>query len=99
MSTTRRDFLRGLGVTIAGLGVGAKIVLPDGREGEIESIETTDAGEVKAHVLLYWYCPECGAMNTQRQNRCRMCKTEFSEENTIIANLTHVKSDPWEGWH
>jgi hypothetical protein len=101
---SRRNFLKGaataLGVTITGLGVGAKIQLPDGREGEIETIETVETQEgeteVKAHVLLYWYCPKCGGMNTQGMPKCKMCQTPFDGERTITTSLTHTKTDPWE---
>lgn len=95
MSPTRRDFLKG--ITIAGLGIGAKVTLPDGRQGEIEDITTTSEG-VEAKVLLYWYCQECGRMNTQRCPACVMCQAPFSEHKAIMVNIgsnPHLGKEVW----
>jgi ribosomal protein L40E len=94
---TRRDFLKG--ITIAGLGIGAKVTLPDGRQGEIEELGAPqEDGKIEAKVLLYWVCPECGAMNTQRMATCKMCRGPFVETEAITVDIgsnPHLGKEVW----
>lgn len=99
MSLTRRDLLKRTGLLASALGIAA--ALPE-VTGVIETIaETTEEPD---KILGYWYCRQCGIMNTQSNQVCKVrgCQTpldaetrkiEFSAEKTDQV----INSPPFDG--